>query len=58
MRDYVLMMLVTVIAVRLFWIGPMCKAIAERPKLVMNLQNDIDGRSDDIDGNSREETDC
>lgn len=58
MRDYVLMMLATVIAVRLFWIGPMCKAIRECPKLVMQTRNDIDGRSDDTDGNRNQETDC
>lgn len=58
MKDYVLMMLATVIAVRLFWIGPMCNAIRERPKLVMHMRNDIVGRSDDIDGNRNEETDC
>jgi len=51
------MMLTTVIAIRLFWIGPLCNAIRERPKLVMNLQNDTEGRSDDIDGNSNQETD-
>ena len=58
MKDYVLMMLATVIAVHLFWIAPLCKAIRECPKLVMQTRNDIDGRSDDTDGNSNEETDC
>lgn len=56
MRDYVLMMLATVVAIRLFWIGPICNAIRECPKLVMQTRNDMDERSDDMDGNSSEET--
>ena len=52
------MMLATVVAIRLLWIGPICNAIRECPKLVMQTRNDMDERSDDIDGNSREETDC
>ena len=58
MKDYVLMMLATVIAIHLFWIVHLCNAIRERPKLVIQTRNDIDGRSDDADGNSNEETDC
>lgn len=52
------MMLATVVAIRLFWIGPICNAIRECPKLFMQTRNDMDERSDDTDGNSREETDC
>lgn len=37
MKDYVLMMLATVIAIRLFWIGPICKAIAMGKQLTANL---------------------
>ena len=48
-------MLVTVIAVRLLWIEPMCRAIRERPKLVMGIQNDTDEGRDDIDGNNHNE---
>lgn len=51
-------MLATVLAVHLFWIVPMCNAIRERPKLVMNVMNDENERSDDIDGNSDKEADC
>ena len=47
-----MMMLVTVLAVHIFWIAPLCKAIQERPKLVMNVQNDVDEGRDDIDGGS------
>ena len=52
------MMLATVLAIRLLLIGPLCRAIRERPKLVMNVQNGNDERSDGIDGNGSEETDC
>ena len=55
MREYALMMLATVAAIRLFLIGPICKAIMDRPKLVMNIQNDADERSDDIDGGNNNE---
>lgn len=48
-------MLATVAAIRLFLIGPICKAIMDRPKLVMNIQNDADERSDDIDGGNNNE---
>ena len=53
-------MLATVIAVRLLWIEPMCRAIRERPKLVMGIQNDTDEGRDDTDGNnhSEETPDC
>ncbi len=54
-KDYLMMMMVTVLAVHLFWIAPLCKAIRERPKLVMNVQNDADERSDDIDGGNNNE---
>ena len=54
-----MMMLATVLAVHLFWIAPLCNAIRERPKLVMNVQNDADERSDDIDGGSdKKAPDC
>ena len=54
-----MMMMVTVLAVHLFWIAPLCKAIRERPKLVMNVQNDADERSDDTDGGSDQKApDC
>ena len=49
------MMLATVVAIRLFLIGPICKAIMSRPKLVMNVQNDADEGSDDIDGGNNNE---
>ena len=60
MKDYVLMMLATVIAVHLFWIVPLCNAIRERPKFVMGIQNDTDEGRDDTDGNNHNEetTDC
>lgn len=58
MTEFVLKMLATVLAVHLFWIVPMCNAIRERPKLVMNVMNDENERSDDIDGNSDKEADC
>lgn len=60
MKEYTLMMLATVIAVRLLWIEPMCRAIRERPKFVMGIQNDTDEWRDDIDGNNnnQETTDC
>ena len=60
MKEYALMMLATVIAVRLLWIEPMCRAIRERPKFVMGIQNDTDEGRDDIDGNnhSEETPDC
>lgn len=48
-------MLATVIAIRLFLIGPICKAIMSRPKLVMNIQNDGVEGSDDIDGGNNNE---
>ena len=51
MKEYALMMLATVIAIRFFLIGPICKAIIDRPKLVMNIQNDTDEGRDGIDGN-------
>jgi len=51
-----MMMLVTVLAVHLFWIAPLCSAIRERHKLVMYMQNDADERSDGIDGSSDQET--
>ena len=58
-KDYLMMMLVTVLAVHLFWIAPLCNAIRERPKLVMNVQNDADERSDDADGGSDQKApDC
>ena len=60
MKEYALMMLVTVIAVRLLWIEPMCRAFRERPMLVMGIQNDTDEGRDDTDGNNHNEetTDC
>ena len=51
MAEFVVKMLATVLAIHLFWIVPMCNAIRERPKLVMNVTNDDDERSDNIDGN-------
>ena len=58
-KDYLMMMLVTVLAVHLFWIVPLCNAIRERPKLVMNVQNDADERRDDTDGGSDQKApDC
>ena len=37
MREYALMMLVTVISIRLFWIGPICKAIEKSKTIIANL---------------------
>ena len=58
-KDYLMMMLVTVLAVHLFWIVPLCNAIRERPKLVMHTLNDVDEGRDDIDGGSDQKApDC
>ena len=52
MQEFVLRACLVAVLIRIFVVGPLCNAIRERPKLVMNLQNDTDERSDDIDGNN------
>lgn len=49
------MMLATVIAVRLFWIGPISKAIAIGKNLIVNLTLT---QKEEANGNNTAEEDC
>jgi len=51
MKEYALMMLATVIAVRLLWIGPIVNALRMRPNIVMGVMNGDNEEGDDEDGN-------
>ena len=55
MKEYVLMMLVTVMAVHLFWIVPISNAIRVSKKIIANLN--FTREEEKTDGNNAEKTD-